>query len=33
VNKDAEASIFGIARYGIVADMFEVAEELRNHFG
>ena len=29
VNKDPEASIFGIAKYGIVADMLEIAEELR----
>lgn len=28
VNTDPEASIFSIARYGIVADMFEIAEEL-----
>lgn len=32
VNTDREASIFGYARYGIVGDMFEIAEELRNHF-
>lgn len=32
VNSDAGASIFGIAKYGIVGDIFEVAEELRRHF-
>jgi electron transfer flavoprotein alpha subunit len=32
VNSDAGASIFGIAKYGIVGDLFEVAEELRRHF-
>jgi electron transfer flavoprotein alpha subunit len=32
VNSDAEASIFGVAKYGIVGDIFEVAEELRRHF-
>ena len=32
VNTDAEASIFSIARYGVVADMFDIAEELQNHF-
>lgn len=32
VNTDAEASIFTIASYGVVADMFEIAEELKNHF-
>ena len=28
VNTDPEASIFGVAHYGAVADMFDVAEEL-----
>ena len=32
VNSDAEASIFSVAKFGIVGDIFEVAEELRNHF-
>jgi len=32
VNTDAEASIFNIARYGVVADIFDIAGELRNHF-
>jgi electron transfer flavoprotein alpha subunit len=32
VNSDAEASIFGVATYGIVGDIFEVAEELRRLF-
>jgi electron transfer flavoprotein alpha subunit len=32
VNSDAGASIFGVAKYGIVGDIFEVAEELRRHF-
>jgi len=32
VNTDPEASIFSIARYGIVADIFDIADELENHF-
>jgi electron transfer flavoprotein alpha subunit len=32
VNSDAEASIFGVAKYGIVGDIFEVADELRRLF-
>ncbi|MFO7571543.1 MAG: electron transfer flavoprotein subunit alpha/FixB family protein [Gaiellaceae bacterium] len=30
VNTDPEASIFGVAHYGAVADLFDVAEELAN---
>jgi electron transfer flavoprotein alpha subunit len=32
VNSDAGASIFSIARYGIVADIFEIAEALSGHW-
>jgi electron transfer flavoprotein alpha subunit len=32
VNADEKASIFSVARYGIVGDIFEIAEALRAHF-
>lgn len=32
VNTDANASIFSVAKYGIVGDIFEIAEQLRDHF-
>jgi electron transfer flavoprotein alpha subunit len=32
VNSDAGASIFSIATYGVVADIFEIADALRGHF-
>jgi electron transfer flavoprotein alpha subunit len=32
VNTDREASIFTIAHYGVVADVFDIAGELKNHF-
>ena len=32
VNSDAGASIFSVAKYGIVGDLFEVADALEQHF-
>lgn len=32
VNTDPEASIFSVARYGIVADIFDIAEALESEF-
>jgi electron transfer flavoprotein alpha subunit len=32
VNADENASIFSVARYGIVGDIFEIADALRAHF-
>jgi electron transfer flavoprotein alpha subunit len=32
VNSDAGASIFSVAKYGIVGDIFDIAEELRRQF-
>jgi electron transfer flavoprotein alpha subunit len=32
VNTDPEAPIFGVAHYGAVADLFDVAEALERHF-
>lgn len=32
VNQDANASIFSIARYGVIADILEFSDALREHF-
>jgi len=33
VNTDPEAPIFGVAHYGVIADVFEVADELEQQLG
>ena len=33
VNQDPEATMFSAAKYGVVGDIFELAEELLTHFG
>ena len=33
VNSDPGAAIFNVAHYGVVADLFEVVDELTNQLG
>jgi len=33
VNKDPRAAIFNVADYGVVADLFDVADELTSVLG
>jgi electron transfer flavoprotein alpha subunit len=33
VNKDPRAAIFNVAHYGVVADLFDVADELTSVLG
>ena len=32
VNRDSSAPIFAVSHYGVIADMFEIARELRKAY-